>query len=156
MNASDILKNGHATVMTAIEGLPETTWTMPGACGIWSVKDIMAHFASFERVLVDTLNSLLNQEPTPHLDKFIGDHEQFNDAEVEARRDRTVAEVLAEYEQAYHQALELLNQIPVERRRQNGILPWYGDIYDLEDFIVYTFYAHKREHCGQIGIFRDR
>ena len=28
--------------------------------------------------------------------------------------------------------------------------------YSLEDFIVYTFYGHKREHSAQIAAFRDR
>jgi hypothetical protein len=26
----------------------------------------------------------------------------------------------------------------------------------LDDFIVYTYYGHKREHAAQIAAFRDR
>ena len=51
---------------------------------------------------------------------------------------------------------ELLAQIPYEGRRLNGTLPWYGEEYDLEDFIIYTFYGHKREHSAQIAAFRDQ
>jgi hypothetical protein len=43
----------------------------------------------------------------------------------------------------------------LDRRRQNGALPWYGAEYDLEDFIAYSFYGHKREHTAQINVFRD-
>ncbi len=36
-----------------------------------------------------------------------------------------------------------------------GTLPWYGMEYALDDFIVYTFYGHKREHSAQIAAFGD-
>lgn len=39
--------------------------------------------------------------------------------------------------------------------RKVGALPCYGAEYDLEDFIVYSFYGHKREHCAQIAVYRD-
>jgi hypothetical protein len=28
--------------------------------------------------------------------------------------------------------------------------------YALDDFIVYQYYGHKREHCAQIAVFRDK
>ena len=40
--------------------------------------------------------------------------------------------------------------------RLPGTLPWYGNRYSLDDFIVYTFYGHKREHGAQIGVYRDK
>lgn len=156
MNAADILKYGHQMVLDSVKELPEADWYTPGVCGVWSVKDIIAHLASFEQVLVDVLNSLLNDKPTPWLDKFCAGPAQFNDIEVEERRSHTAGQVLAEYSDAYSQAAGLLAQVPVETRRKNGLLPWYGPTYDLEDFIVYTFYGHKREHCAQIAVFRDR
>jgi hypothetical protein len=63
---------------------------------------------------------------------------------------------LAEYQDAHSQTVALLAQIPAEARSQNGSLPWYGPDYDLDDFIVYTFYGHKREHSAQIAVFRDQ
>lgn len=155
MNASDVLKYGHLTVLQAIEGLPETAWNTPGVCGHWSVKEILAHLASFEHILVEVLNSLQGDTPTPTLDAFGADPERFNDAEVLKRHDLGVTEVLAEYRETYQQAAGLLAGVPEELRRTNGILAWYGPDYDLEDFITYTFYGHKREHCAQIAVFRD-
>ena len=155
MNADDILKYGHLTVLEAVEGLPETAWNTPGVCGYWSVKEILAHLASFEHILVEVLNSLLADTPTPTLDAFGADPERFNDVEVSKRRDLEVAEVLAESQETYNRAAGLLAKIPEKLRRTNGILAWYGPDYDLEDFIAYTFYGHKREHCAQIAVFRD-
>jgi hypothetical protein len=51
--------------------------------------------------------------------------------------------------------MTLAARISADVYRQNGTLPWYGSEYDLDDFIVYTFYGHKREHSAQIAAFRD-
>lgn len=107
-------------------------------------------------MLVDLLRSLLGSSDTPTLDRFRQAALLFNDDEVARRRDRTVDDILAEYNRAYEETAGLLAQLPLEVCRRNGVLPWYGPEYDLEDFIVYTFYGHKREHCAQIAVYRDR
>jgi hypothetical protein len=96
MNATDVIKYGHQTVLKSLDSLPEREWHTPDVCGAWSVKDIIAHLASFELVLVDLLQSWLNAGPTPLLNRFTGDKD-FNDGSVMERRDKSVAEVLAEY-----------------------------------------------------------
>jgi hypothetical protein len=155
MNASDILKYGHGTVLQTIDGLPESGWETPGACGVWSVKDIIAHLASYEYVLVDVLTTFVGGGPTPYLNKFTEPGGSFNDSEVAARKDKTVSDVLGEYNDTHAQVMSLAARIPVETFRQTGTLPWYGMEYALDDFIVYTQYGHKREHSAQIAAFRD-
>ena len=155
MNASDILMYGHGTVLQTIEGLPESAWETPGACGVWSVKDIIAHLTSYEHVLVDVLSAFVGGGPTPYLNKYTDPGGQFNDSEVELRKGKTVREVLGEYNDTHEQVRSLVARIPVETFRQTGTLPWYGMEYALDDFIVYTQYGHKREHSAQIAAFRD-
>ena len=152
MNAVDILKYGHQTVFQATEG----EWETAGACGVWSVKDIIAHLASYEEVLVDILSTFIGKHPTPYLDRFIELGGQFNDTEVEKRKGRTVREVLDEFNDAYAQVMSLAEQIRPEQFRETGTLPWYGMGYALDDVIVYMYYGHKREHSAQIAAFRDR
>jgi len=155
MNGADILNYGHLTVVQTVDGLAAADWATPGVCGWWSVKDIIAHLTSFEHLLIDVLNSVQGEGPTPTLAKYGQGQQQFNDLEVEARQRHSSDQVWAEYNETFAQAAELLASIPVNRRRHNGVLPWYGPEYDLEDFIVYTFYGHKREHSAQIAVFRD-
>ncbi len=156
MNATDILKYGQNTALQAIDGLPETAWETPGACGVWSVKDIIAHLASYEDVLVDILSGFVGRHPTPYLDKFTGLGGQFNDTEVERRKARTVREVLDEFNDAHAQVMSLAERIRPEVFRHTGTLPWYGMDYSLDDVLVYMYYGHKREHSAQIAAFRDR
>ena len=157
MNAVDNMHYGHQAVLEAIHDLPVTKWNVPGVCGEWSVKDIIAHLASFERVLVEALASLLDEDiPTPTLDQFHQDFGNFNDREVARRQRMTPAEVLSEYKANHARVQAIAKQIPAETFRQAGALSWYGPEYDVEDFLVYTFYAHKREHAAQIEVYRDK
>ncbi|HKF36708.1 MAG TPA: DinB family protein [Ktedonobacteraceae bacterium] len=156
MNAADILKYGQSTVLQGIDDFPETAWETPGACGVWSVKDIIAHLASYEEVLVDILSGFVGKHPTPYLDKFTELGGQFNDTEVEKRKERTVREILGELTDAHAQVMSRAAQIRPEVFRHTGTLPWYGMEYSLDDVLVYMYYGHKREHSAQIAAFRDR
>lgn len=156
MNATDILKYGQLTVLQAIDGFPETAWETAGACGVWSVKDIIAHLASYEQVLIDILTPFTGGGPTPALNAFIEQGDQFNDIEVSRRKAKTIQEVLAEFNDTHTQVMSLIANIPSETLRQSGTLPWYGMAYSLDDVLVYMYYGHKREHSAQIAAFRDR
>lgn len=156
MNADDVLKYGHLTVLQTLDGLDDGHWDTPNVCGVWSVREIIAHLTSFEHLLVGVLDSLLDGPPsTPLMERFMADHAQFNDDEVARRASMGPQEVFDEYRETQAKSAQLLARIPLAQRRTPGVLAWYGAEYDLEDFLAYSFYGHKREHCAQINVFRD-
>ena len=126
-------------------------------CGWWSTKQIIAHLASFEHWLVDILNEQLGEAPGPTLKRMreLGGG-GFNDIEVAERDGWTPQAVLDDYTGTAAENQALIARIPVADRRRAGSLTWYGAEYDLEDFIVYSFYGHKREHTSQVNVFLDR
>ena len=156
MNARDILKYGQQTVLQTLESFPEASWETQGACGVWSVKDIIAHLASYERVLVDILSTITRSASTPALNTFLELGGQFNDSEVNRRKKKTIQDVLAEFNDTHTQVMSLIVALPAETLRQSGTLPWYGREYALDDLLVYMYYGHKREHSAQIAAFSDR
>ncbi|HLF27155.1 MAG TPA: DinB family protein [Anaerolineae bacterium] len=153
MNAADVLKYGHRTFLKTLDGLPEAEWEKTGVCGWWSVKNIIAHLASYELVLVDVLSNFLDGGLTPYLDKYL--RADFNDSQVAMRKDQTPAETLTELNEVHAKVMSLIVKIPPEKLCQPGTLPWYGLEYSLDDFIVYAYYGHKREHSAQVNVFRD-
>lgn len=156
MHTSDILKYGHSFIERALPGYNESNVDIPGACGVWSVREIIAHLASFEHLLIEVFQNILDKNsPMPLLMQMGASPLKFNDDQVAVRKNQTWAETWADYENAYRKSSALFNQIPAEKHRQSGLLAWYGAEYDLEDYIVYTFYGHKREHGAQINAFRD-
>jgi hypothetical protein len=158
MNPSDILKYGHSFFVNTYNDFPEAEWETTGACGVWSVKDIIAHLASYEHMLYEILMPFAGEQgATPYMDEVSrGGMGLFNDAQVAARKDHSPAEVIAEYNDTFQQVLSLVPRIAPDIWRENGTLPWYGKEYSLDDYIVYSFYGHKREHGAQINAFRDR
>lgn len=156
MHAVEILQRGHLAVMDAIEDLTEEEWLLPEVCGRWSAKDIMAHLASYERALVEALRSARGEPPGGYLTGLIRDGELFNETQVALRVGYSAVEVVAQYAEAHVQAMDLAAALPPSLYINSGFLPAYGMGYDLEDFIVYMLYGHKKEHAAQIKVFRER
>lgn len=155
MNAQEILKYGQHTILRSIEGFPASEWEAPGVCGVWSAKDVLAHLASHEQVLTDVLAGFVGANGSGAMDLYARQGPEFNDIQVAERRSKTRGEVLDELNSAHTRNLSLVSQIPADMLRQTGTLPWYGMEYALDDFIVYGFYGHKREHSAQIAAFLD-
>ena len=156
MNVGDVLKYGHEMVVQAVDGLPEPEWLMPGVCGVWTVKDVIAHLATTELLIADALGTFVGSGPTPHLDAFKQKDPQHSDKEVARRREWSVTRTLMEYTETARRAMDVAVRIGPEMARRPGTLPWYGEEYALDDFLVYTSYGHKAEHCAQIAVHRDR
>ena len=155
MNASDVLHYGHDFVLRNLADLPQEHWTTPNVCGWWSTKDILAHLTSFEYLLDEVTHSFTGGGPTPYLEQFGASPGKFNDFQVDIRKNKTAQEIFDEYTGRHAINMEQLAKIPPETRSRVGTLPWYGNEYALDDFIVYQYYGHKREHTAQINVFKD-
>lgn len=156
MNASDILMWGDRWFCDTLSRVPLFEWETPNVCGVWSVKNIVAHITSFEYLLEDVLNSFLGQSSTPTLAGYLKIGGQgFNDTEVPKRQQMSAADTLAEYNAHQARTMELIARIQKETRERPGTLPWYGMEYALDDFLVYQYYGHKREHGAQVNVFAD-
>src|SRR5439155_10366790 len=121
MNAIDILRFGHRDVVVAFEGLNPEQWTRVGVTSRWSLHDLAAHLASYERFLEDALVSVAGDaKPTPTLDAMKQDHAAFNAAQVEARRARSPEQILEEYAGAYERVMALATRLGPAKLSEPG------------------------------------
>ncbi len=153
MNAHDILFYGNRTLLASLERVPPSQRNTAGLIGWWSAREAMAHMAIYEAGLVQILESFLGG-PFPELLSNMDSSK--NDELVAQKKDLAFDQVLAEYNAAHARTMELIKKISPEKLREVGALPWYGADYSLDDFIVYTFYGHKREHAARFEAFGDR
>lgn len=151
MNAPDVLKYGHAWFSDALEGMPKDQWDSKGVAGTWSAKDVLSHITSYEVILVVTLKEFVSKGKSDI--NPMSDHQKFNDEETEKRRGKNFQEVLDEYNKVYEEVAAIIGQVPVGKCRELGTLTWYGSEYSLDDYLVYAYYGHKREHGGQIALW---
>jgi mycothiol maleylpyruvate isomerase-like protein len=158
MNPSDILKYGDSFLVKILDNVPQSEWDSGGVCGVWSVRDIMGHLASYEHWLQEVLAPFADVQIEQQVFRLMGEvgPVRWNDVEVENRRGKSSAEVLDEYTSTFQHTIEqIVPKIPTETWSKVGTIPWYGAEYSLDDFIVYAFYGHKREHGAQIDVFKD-
>ena len=157
MFALDIIKYGHKDVLDSIKDLNDSTKNTPGVTTRWSVKDTLAHLASYEHLLEDALNFVAEPgKARPYLDHLNKSRQTFNDDYVAKLGLMSFEEILEDYQKTYERVAILVERLGLDKLREAGTIPWYGKEYSLDDFIVYASYGHKREHTGQIKQFRKR
>src|SRR5258706_8382732 len=151
MNTIDILFYGNKTVLDSLKDYPIEKLNIAGACGKWTVKDILAHLTAFENVLKEALITTFidNTVPTPFMKKMAEGNQFFNDFEYDSYKSYDFDAILEEYNKTANHVLELSKKVPAEKFSQPGLIPWYGAQYCVDDFIVYANYGHKREHTAQ-------
>ncbi len=147
MNAIDVLTFGQRTVMTTVERYRDEDWERI-ALGVWTAKDLVGHLGAFEVRFADILATFVGAPVVSDL--LTADSETFNDDQAAIRHDWTIAAVLDELNEAHARAMSHARLIPEATWREVGTIPWYGPQYALDDLVVYTMYAHKREHEPQL------
>jgi len=155
MNIPTILKHGHENLLTAIARVPSADLTTEGVCGVWSVKDIIAHLASIEHTLAEVLQHHLGRElDTPYFNVMckLG-REGFNTKMTTIHDDQTFDAVLADYKRGYESVQQVLAQMSDELLNQPGLGAYEYDGFSLNTFMVVSIYGHKREHTEQIVRF---
>lgn len=156
MNIPLLLEYGNHNFLSNLAGLSEADWANQNAVGIWSPKDILAHVTVQEFMLAEVLGTFVGQTDTPYMAKQASlGYDKLVETEIMARRGRSVEELLDEYKDAHSRVLAVLPKVPANKFSEAGTLPWYGEVYALDDFIVYNNYGHKIEHTAQLALFRD-
>ena len=146
MNIGTLWQHGHDAL---ISGLHEPEWERK-VCPEWTLRDAIINLTTMEYLLSEVLESIIHGTETPTLERFLAGHDQFNRMEIAERRSLTGAAVLDEYRYAYSQTRWLIAQVPREKWREVGTVPWYGPEFSLEDFVVLFLFEHKRGYVAQI------
>jgi len=155
MTVAEQLENAHLLVIQTVDNLPELEWDMPMSDGGWTVKDTIAHLASYAHILVDMCHMLLKDStPTPYITQFIEQSAEFNQIQVAARSNHTAQQVIDEFEEIEADAVGLLARIPGETIEKKGTIAGRRE-RSLSDSVS-ALSMHIQRHCDEIRAFRDR
>ncbi len=130
----------------ALARLAPAQFTQPGVEPGWTVKDVMAHIAYWEGVMVTWLQtSLAGQTPDRPATGFDWDTvHAMNAANFLAHKDRTLAEVASLYQGAHDLAVAALEAAPEAALLQPGYFAWTGE----RPFLVFVE-ANTTEHFAE-------
>lgn len=148
------LRAARHRLLEAIAGLTPEQMLQIGACGLWSVKDVLAHLVAWEAELVTTLARLDQyQQRAPHI-VLIEDLDEWNAEQYHLNAPRALDDVLADFAGVHRhliQAIEALEERVLESNRQ---FPWMeGE--SLSYLIAENATWHEEEHAEDIRAWRE-
>lgn len=126
---------------------------MPGAVGIWSVKDVLAHLAAWESELVTALNQAQNGRRPALVD--IEDLYAWNDEQYHENARRSLEAISADFAGVHRVLLSVVRDIDTRMLTDNRRFEWMeGEPlwYLIEENAI----LHEREHAEDILQWRER
>lgn len=147
------MSDGRERLIGSFEELSDEQLLQPGACEDWSVRDMLAHIAAWDRATTEAFRMMLAGE-RPHLLDLEDDEIQAFNMEHHAQTlDRSFEEVRAELDASREEMLGLLREI------DNAALfaPAPGDEHaDLSiASCISVQVAHDEEHADMIEEWRE-
>lgn len=115
----------------------------------WSVKDLLAHVAAWDRWQHQTMAALLTGDQPDFA--AAADWDVFNAAAVAAWRDRTLAEVISEMRAARSAWVEWIRQVPLHRFFQTREVDGWDWTFPG---CLQVQWEHDAEHAAQLATWR--
>ncbi len=156
MHKKDILEeliSARQEFMAAVDGLSPDQMLHPGAIGIWSIKDTIAHLVAWESELVTALNQAQNRK-IPGIVR-IDDIDEWNEERYHENARRLLDAVLADFEGVHRVLLEMVADYDERALLDNRRYPWMeGE--PLSYLIEENAILHEREHAADIRTWREQ
>jgi len=122
-----------------------------GAVGTWSVKDVLAHLAAWEKLFLAWYQAGLQGSAPGTLPVGMGKRaiDALNDEIYTQNQGRSLEEVLAEFQTSYRQILAVIETIPEGDMFSCGRFSWTGEL-TLADYIAGNTCSHYAWARSQI------
>ena len=106
------IEETRAHLVSLISRLSEAQMTEAGVQDAWSIKDMLAHIAAWERLTLDRLEAAFLGRPLGYkLIRSDRDVDEMNARVYEQNKDRPLAEVLAEFEGTHRNIMGLIHDL---------------------------------------------
>ena len=145
----DEMERARAELDRAIAAIPRDAFEKPRTWGEWTLKDLVAHIAAYERWTSEQMEIV--DPPQELRDSVSGDAtggvDALNQMIYEAHREDPLDEVLVESRTAY----ELLRG-SIERKTDDGLArpAWFSGPGTLLAFVPEQSYGHYRDHLADL------
>jgi uncharacterized damage-inducible protein DinB len=148
------LQDARERLLASFDGLTDEEMAQPGVVGGWSVRDVLAHLAGWDRGYIEMFRAMLAGERHAILDMDEGGNEAFNRENLTARSSAALDDVMKELTASRDELIELLRTIDNEQL----FAPAPGDEHaDMSiAACVQVAAAHDEEHAEMIEEWRNQ
>ena len=114
----------------------------------WMIRDILGHVATWDRVLIHTIQTFL--EGSEYIiPGMAGDETDYNQEKFLEQRKLPTSQILQEWNQASKDFIEAVQQIPTDKFNDELAYPWGDERGSLAVMIEYMV-DHDGEHQEEI------
>lgn len=147
------LRAARARLLRAIEGLSDDEMMRPGAVGIWSVKDTLAHLVAWEAELVTALSRLDQHRRRPPQIMLIEDIDEWNAEQYHINAGRPLRAILEDFHGVHKHLVRAIEALDAQTLDDNRRFPWMeGE--PLSYLIAENAIWHEEEHAEDIEKWR--
>jgi hypothetical protein len=133
-----------------LASLDKTQYVTEGVIPGWSIKDMLAHIASWHHRLLRWLDAAVrNQEPTISGPDNIEEMDALNAQFYQENKARPLDEVLADFRTSYQRIMEIVQTMPEDDLISPHRFAW-SQGQPLWQAIAGDTYEHYQEHIAQI------
>jgi uncharacterized damage-inducible protein DinB len=144
------LAQSRQTLHQAIEGLSEEEMTQVQVEGVWTVKDVLGHIASWEETCLEPLQRYADGGPFEV--QVIEDYMAWNDEQAARKRDVPLDAILDELATIRQGLVEAASRLSAGQWKQRVPFSWGGRGTIAE--VLDVFYQHELEHVRSIQRWR--
>ncbi len=129
----------------AIRDIDARRMEIPGVCGEWSIKDLIAHLVAWKLMFFNWYRRGLRGEnfQTPADDLKWNQTPELNERIRQHWKNEPLASVLDQFESTYAEILELARSLPEEQLFKRYLYPWMNTVY-LARWIAAQTSSHYR------------
>lgn len=139
-------------MLKTLDGLPEDAYLRPGAVGIWSVKDILAHLTVWYSELITALSQLDRPNRVPEIVN-IEDLDAFNEEQYRVNARRPLSVILEDFQGVYKHLIKTIEGIDEKLLNNARKFSWMeGE--PLWYLIAENGFWHEKEHAEDIQRWR--
>jgi uncharacterized damage-inducible protein DinB len=144
------LAESRQTLHQAIEGLSEEEMTQVQVEGVWTVKDVLGHIASWEETCLEPLQRYADGGPFEV--EVIEDYMAWNNEQAARKRDIPLDTILDELAIVRQGLVEAASRLSARQWKQRVPFSWGGQGTIAEGLDV--FYQHELGHVRSIQRWR--
>jgi hypothetical protein len=149
MDILEELRNTRTALLDTIANLDEDAQERKGLIGDWSAKNVLAHLAAWEAVVVIALPARLATGEMPaELKARIADEDRYNAEEIAEREELTMPEQLMELERIRAALLGELHRLDAATWQRHGL--WSGWQGTLAEYLRASILEHEEEHISEL------
>jgi hypothetical protein len=150
------LQQARGQLLAAIDGLTEEQMMQPGAAGIWSVKDILAHLIAWEAELITALSRKLSSryKDAPEV-VAIEDIDEWNEEQYHLNARKPLAELLPDFHGVHKHLLKAIEDLDDRTLSAPEAFEWMeGE--PLAYLVLEIAVWHERDHAEDIQAWREQ